>query len=62
MCRECLLSSLSYTQAKARGDRGEGMCPVCRHLVAKDQILTMPSENRFTVDIKVAGHYTGTLY
>ena len=52
MCRECLLSAMHYTRAEAGGARDTGMCPVCRTLVSKEAILTMPSENRFTIDVK----------
>ena len=53
MCRECLLSALQHTRAAVGGTKGEGMCPVCRHVLSKDDLLTMPSENRFTVDVEV---------
>jgi len=52
MCRECLLSALNFTKASAGGGAGTGMCPVCRHVMSKSEMLTMPSENRFTIDVK----------
>ncbi|KAK3024880.1 hypothetical protein RJ639_044017 [Escallonia herrerae] len=43
MCRECLLSSWRSPAV--------GLCPVCRQLLKKNELITCPSENRFRVDI-----------
>jgi len=48
MCRECLLSALAFTKdnPEAREAGGaSGMCPVCRHVMAKETILTLPNPN-----------------
>ncbi|KAK3043438.1 hypothetical protein RJ639_002017 [Escallonia herrerae] len=43
MCRECLLSSWRSPAI--------GLCPICRQLLKKNELITCPSENRFRVDI-----------
>ncbi|KAK2972984.1 hypothetical protein RJ640_022041 [Escallonia rubra] len=43
MCRECLLSSWRSPAV--------GLCPICRQLLKKNELITCPSENRFRVDI-----------
>ncbi|XP_058078009.1 DNA repair protein RAD5B isoform X2 [Magnolia sinica] len=44
MCRECLLSSWRTPSS--------GLCPMCRMLLVKADLITCPSENRFRVDVK----------
>ncbi|KAL6989855.1 DNA repair protein rad5b [Sarracenia purpurea var. burkii] len=43
MCRECLLSSWRSSSA--------GLCPICRQLLKKSDLITCPSENRFRIDV-----------
>lgn len=44
MCRECLLSSWRSPTC--------GLCPLCRQLVKKTDLITCPSENRFHIDVE----------
>ncbi|CAL5337466.1 unnamed protein product [Camellia sinensis] len=44
MCRECLLSSWRTPSA--------GLCPICRQLLKKSDLITCPSENRFRIDVE----------
>uniref|UniRef100_A0A5B7BJ23 SWI/SNF-related matrix-associated actin-dependent regulator of chromatin subfamily A member 3-like 3 n=1 Tax=Davidia involucrata TaxID=16924 RepID=A0A5B7BJ23_DAVIN len=44
MCRECLLSSWRTPST--------GLCPICRQLLKKTDLITCPSENRFRVDVE----------
>ncbi|KAF8392233.1 hypothetical protein HHK36_022575 [Tetracentron sinense] len=44
MCRECILSSWRTSSS--------GMCPICRKLLRKADLITCPSSNRFRIDIK----------
>lgn len=44
MCRECLLSSWRSPAA--------GLCPLCRQMVRKTDLITCPSESRFHVDVE----------
>ncbi|KAI8561032.1 hypothetical protein RHMOL_Rhmol04G0304300 [Rhododendron molle] len=44
MCRECLLSSWRTPSA--------GVCPICRQLLKKTDLITCPSENRFRIDVE----------
>ncbi|CAK9318722.1 unnamed protein product [Citrullus colocynthis] len=44
MCRECLLSSWRTPTC--------GLCPICRQLVKKTDLITCPSENPFRVDVE----------
>lgn len=44
MCRECLLSSWRTPTA--------GLCPICRQLLKKTDLITCPSENQFRVDVE----------
>ncbi|KAL5542194.1 hypothetical protein UlMin_009904 [Ulmus minor] len=43
MCRECLLSSWRTPTV--------GLCPICRQVLKKTDLITCPSESRFQVDI-----------
>uniref|UniRef100_A0A803QKU8 Uncharacterized protein n=1 Tax=Cannabis sativa TaxID=3483 RepID=A0A803QKU8_CANSA len=43
LCRECLLASWRNATS--------GLCPVCRKIVSKQDLITAPTENRFKVDI-----------
>ncbi|CAM8944151.1 unnamed protein product [Rhodiola kirilowii] len=43
MCRECLLSSWRSPVT--------GLCPICRQVVKKSELITCPSENKFRVDV-----------
>ncbi|XP_059650897.1 DNA repair protein RAD5B [Cornus florida] len=43
MCRECLLSSWRTPST--------GLCPICRQLLKKADLITCPSENRFRIDV-----------
>eukprot|EP00897_Mesotaenium_endlicherianum_P004514 jgi/Mesen1/4090/ME000214S03273 len=43
-CRECLLASL--------GPSSRGLCPHCRQLVDKQDLLTAPKDNRFHLDVE----------
>ncbi|KAA8548778.1 hypothetical protein F0562_000462 [Nyssa sinensis] len=44
MCRECLLSSWRTPSS--------GLCPICRQLLKKTDLITCPSENRFRIDVE----------
>ncbi|KAM3239437.1 DNA repair protein RAD5B [Capsicum annuum] len=44
MCRECLLSSWRTPAS--------GLCPICRQMLHKHELLTCPSANRFRVDVE----------
>lgn len=44
MCRECLLSSWRTPST--------GLCPICRKLLKKNDLITCPSENKFRVDVE----------
>ncbi|XVF62919.1 hypothetical protein PTKIN_Ptkin09bG0047400 [Pterospermum kingtungense] len=44
MCRECLLSSW--------GTPTVGLCPICRTLLRKNELITCPTENKFRVDVE----------
>ncbi|KAF4349866.1 hypothetical protein F8388_021766 [Cannabis sativa] len=44
MCRECLLSSWRTPAA--------GLCPMCRQILKKTDLITCPSESKFQVDIE----------
>ncbi|RVX22343.1 DNA repair protein RAD5B [Vitis vinifera] len=44
MCRECLLSSWRTPLS--------GLCPICRKLLKKTDLITCPSENRFRIDVE----------
>ncbi|PON53378.1 Cdk-activating kinase assembly factor [Parasponia andersonii] len=43
LCRECLLASWRNTTS--------GLCPVCRKIVNRQDLITAPTESRFQVDI-----------
>lgn len=43
MCRECLLSSWRTPTT--------GLCPICRQLLKKTDLITCPTENQFWVDV-----------
>ncbi|KAE8731539.1 SWI/SNF-related matrix-associated actin-dependent regulator of chromatin subfamily A member [Hibiscus syriacus] len=44
MCRECLLSSWRTPTV--------GLCPICRTVLKKTDLITCPTENKFRVDIE----------
>ncbi|XP_015580945.2 DNA repair protein RAD5B isoform X2 [Ricinus communis] len=44
MCRECLLSSWRTPTT--------GLCPICRTLLKKADLLTCPTENKFRVNVE----------
>ncbi|KAK8624645.1 hypothetical protein V6N13_089534 [Hibiscus sabdariffa] len=44
MCRECLLSSWRTLVV--------GLCPICRTVLKKSDIITCPTENKFRVDVE----------
>jgi DNA repair protein RAD5 len=44
MCRECLLSSWRTPTT--------GLCPICRQLLKKTDLITCPTENQFWVDVE----------
>lgn len=44
MCRECLLSSWRTPTS--------GLCPICRQLLKKTELITCPTENQFRVDVE----------
>ncbi|KAG2722109.1 hypothetical protein I3760_02G114900 [Carya illinoinensis] len=44
MCRECLLSSWRTPTS--------GLCPICRQLLKKTDLIACPSENQFWVDVE----------
>ncbi|KAI4322362.1 hypothetical protein L6164_022065 [Bauhinia variegata] len=43
LCRECLLASWRNSTS--------GLCPVCRKMVSRQDLITAPAENRFQIDI-----------
>ncbi|XP_042463169.1 DNA repair protein RAD5A-like [Zingiber officinale] len=44
LCRECLLASWRSAMS--------GLCPVCRKLVNKQDLITAPTDSRFQIDIE----------
>ncbi|CAK9134605.1 unnamed protein product [Ilex paraguariensis] len=44
MCRECLFSCWRTPSC--------GLCPICRQLIKKTELITCPSANRFRVDVE----------
>lgn len=44
MCRECLLSSWRNSSC--------GMCPMCRRLLNRNELITCPSANKFRIDVQ----------
>ncbi|KAK6138892.1 hypothetical protein DH2020_027366 [Rehmannia glutinosa] len=44
MCRECLLSSWPTPAG--------GLCPICRQLLKKTELITCPSASRFRIDVE----------
>ncbi|XP_058216059.1 DNA repair protein RAD5A [Rhododendron vialii] len=44
LCRECLLASWRTATS--------GLCPVCRKTISKQDLITVPTENRFQIDIE----------
>ncbi|XP_057457141.1 DNA repair protein RAD5A isoform X2 [Lotus japonicus] len=44
LCRECLLASWRSSTS--------GLCPVCRKIISKQDLITAPTESRFQVDIE----------
>ncbi|XP_057771357.1 LOW QUALITY PROTEIN: DNA repair protein RAD5B [Salvia miltiorrhiza] len=44
MCRECLLSSWRTPAS--------GVCPICRQMISKSDLITCPSGNKFRVDVE----------
>ncbi|KAJ9547400.1 hypothetical protein OSB04_019943 [Centaurea solstitialis] len=44
MCRECLLSSWRSPAC--------GLCPICRQVLRKSELITCPTESKFRVDIE----------
>ncbi|GMI95934.1 hypothetical protein like AT5G43530 [Hibiscus trionum] len=44
MCRECLLSSWRTPVV--------GLCPICRTVLKKTDLITCPTENKFRVDVE----------
>ncbi|WRX32263.1 SNF2 [Theobroma cacao] len=44
LCRECLLASWRNPNS--------GLCPVCRKTVARQDLITAPTESRFQIDIE----------
>lgn len=44
MCRECLLSSWRTPTT--------GLCPICRQLIKKTELIACPSDNKFWVDVE----------
>ncbi|KAI3469725.1 hypothetical protein Pfo_026388 [Paulownia fortunei] len=44
MCRECLLSSWQTPAA--------GLCPICRQVLKKTELITCPSGSRFRIDVE----------
>lgn len=44
MCRECLLSSWRTPAA--------GLCPICRQVISKSDLITCPSASRFRIDVE----------
>lgn len=44
LCRECLLSSWR--------NAASGLCPVCRKMVSRQDLITAPTESRFQIDVE----------
>lgn len=44
MCRECLLSCLGSSQS--------GLCPICRQVVNRTDLITCPTESPFQLDVE----------
>ncbi|KAG8371209.1 hypothetical protein BUALT_Bualt13G0063500 [Buddleja alternifolia] len=44
LCRECLLASWRSSTS--------GLCPVCRKTISKQELITVPTESRFRVDVE----------
>ncbi|KAJ8750025.1 hypothetical protein K2173_013940 [Erythroxylum novogranatense] len=44
ICRECLLASWKSPAS--------GLCPVCRKMVSKQELITAPTGSRFRIDVK----------
>ncbi|CAO2814655.1 unnamed protein product [Amaranthus hypochondriacus] len=44
LCRECLLASWR--------NAASGLCPVCRKLVSKQDLITAPTDSRFQIDVE----------
>ncbi|KAL2230049.1 putative SWI/SNF-related matrix-associated actin-dependent regulator of chromatin subfamily A member 3-like 3 [Sesamum indicum] len=44
MCRECLLSSWRSTVV--------GLCPICRQVLSKTELITCPTASRFRIDVE----------
>lgn len=44
LCRECLLASWRTPTS--------GLCPVCRKTISRQDLITVPTENRFQIDIE----------
>ncbi|KAI8573535.1 hypothetical protein RHMOL_Rhmol01G0285000 [Rhododendron molle] len=44
LCRECLLASWRTATS--------GLCPVCRKTISRQDLITLPTENRFQIDIE----------
>ncbi|XP_044482430.1 DNA repair protein RAD5A isoform X2 [Mangifera indica] len=44
LCRECLLSSWRTPTS--------GLCPVCRKVINRQDLITAPTDSRFTVDVE----------
>ncbi|KAB1227332.1 putative SWI/SNF-related matrix-associated actin-dependent regulator of chromatin subfamily A member 3-like 2 [Morella rubra] len=43
-CRECLLASWRNSTS--------GLCPVCRKMIARQDLVTTPTESRFRIDVE----------
>ncbi|KAI3461336.1 hypothetical protein Pfo_017999 [Paulownia fortunei] len=44
LCRECLLASWRSSTC--------GLCPVCRKTISKQELITVPTDSRFQVDVE----------
>ncbi|OWM68962.1 DNA repair protein RAD5A isoform X2 [Punica granatum] len=44
LCRECLLASWRNSNS--------GLCPVCRKIISRQDLITAPTESRFQIDIE----------
>ncbi|EEF34931.1 DNA repair helicase rad5,16, putative [Ricinus communis] len=44
LCRECLLASWRNSTS--------GLCPVCRKIVTRQELITAPTDSRFQIDIE----------
>ncbi|KAL6522735.1 DNA repair protein rad5b [Orobanche hederae] len=44
MCRECLLTSWQSPAA--------GLCPICRQVIRKSELITCPSGSKFRIDVE----------